>query len=30
MRLAVHDPAGAPEVLLAVCDDHGLPIRWAT
>ena len=30
MRLTVHDPVGAPEVLLAVCDDHGLPIRWAT
>jgi hypothetical protein len=30
MRLTAHDPVGAPEVLLAVCDDHGLPIRWAT
>jgi len=30
MRLTVHDPVDAPEVLLAVCDDHGLPIRWAT
>ncbi|MGO9497652.1 MAG: DUF2332 domain-containing protein [Solirubrobacteraceae bacterium] len=30
MQLTVHDPIGAPEVLLAVCDDHGLPIRWAT
>jgi hypothetical protein len=28
--LTVHDPVGAPGVLLAVCDDHGLPIRWAT
>ena len=30
MQLTVHDPVGAPEVLLAWCDDHGLPIRWAT
>jgi hypothetical protein len=30
MRLAVCDPVGAPEVTLASCDDHGLPIRWAT
>jgi hypothetical protein len=30
MQLTVHDPAGAPGVTLAVCDDHGLPIRWAT
>jgi hypothetical protein len=30
MQLTVHDPVGAPEVLLATCDDHGLPIRWAT
>ena len=30
MQLTVHDPAGAPERLLAVCDDHGLPIRWDT
>jgi hypothetical protein len=30
MQLTVHDPAGAPEITLAVCDDHGLPIRWAT
>jgi hypothetical protein len=30
MQLTVHDPVGAPEVLLALCDDHGLPIRWAT
>ncbi|HTX11557.1 MAG TPA: DUF2332 domain-containing protein [Solirubrobacteraceae bacterium] len=28
MQLTVHDPAGAPETRLAVCDDHGLPIRW--
>lgn len=28
MQLSVHDPIGAPEVRLAVCDDHGLPIRW--
>ena len=28
MQLAVHDPAAAPETRLAVCDDHGLPIRW--
>ena len=28
MQLTVHDPAGAPERRLAVCDDHGLPIRW--
>jgi hypothetical protein len=30
MQLTVHDPAGAPEITLAVCDDHGLPIRWET
>ena len=30
MQLTVHDPAGAPEIRLAVCDDHGLPIHWAT
>jgi hypothetical protein len=30
MRLTVNDPAGAPETRLAVCGDHGLPIRWAT
>jgi hypothetical protein len=30
MQLTVHDPAGAPATLLAACDDHGLPIRWAT
>ncbi|MBV8219878.1 MAG: DUF2332 domain-containing protein [Solirubrobacterales bacterium] len=30
MQLTVHDPVGAPETRLAVCDDHGLPIRWAT
>ncbi len=30
MRLTLHDPAGAPEVRLAACDDHGLPIRWET
>jgi hypothetical protein len=30
MQLTLHDPVGAPEVLLALCDDHGLPIRWAT
>ena len=30
MRLTVHDPVGAAEVRLAVCDDHGLPIRWVT
>ena len=30
MQLTVHDPAGAPATRLAVCDDHGLPIRWAT
>jgi hypothetical protein len=28
MQLTVHDPVGAPERRLAVCDDHGLPIRW--
>lgn len=28
MQLTVHDPAGAPEIRLATCDDHGLPIRW--
>jgi hypothetical protein len=30
MRLTVHDPVTAPEIRLAVCADHGLPIRWAT
>lgn len=30
MQLTVHDPAGAPAQRLAVCDDHGLPIRWDT
>ena len=30
MQLTLHDPIGAPEAPLAVCDDHGLPIRWAT
>jgi hypothetical protein len=30
MQLTVHDPAGAPARRLAVCDDHGLPIRWET
>jgi hypothetical protein len=30
MQLTVHDPVGAPEIRLAGCDDHGLPIRWAT
>lgn len=30
MRLTVHDPAASPARLLAVCDDHGLPIRWET
>jgi hypothetical protein len=30
MVLSVHDPAGAPGTRLAVCDDHGLPIRWET
>jgi hypothetical protein len=30
MQLTVHDPAHAPARLLAVCDDHGLPIRWET
>jgi hypothetical protein len=30
MQLTVHDPAGAEERRLAVCDDHGLPIRWDT
>ena len=30
MRLTVHDPASAPGRRLAVCDDHGLPIRWDT
>jgi len=30
MELTVHDPAGAPAMLLAVCGDHGLPIRWDT
>lgn len=30
MQLTVHDPAGGHETRLASCDDHGLPIRWAT
>ncbi len=30
MELTVHDPADAPGTRLAVCDDHGLPIRWET
>ena len=30
MQLTVHDPAGTPARRLAVCDDHGLPIRWDT
>jgi hypothetical protein len=30
MQLTVHDPAGAPAETLAICDDHGLPIRWGT
>jgi hypothetical protein len=30
MQLTVHDPVGAPARRLAVCDDHGLPIRWDT
>jgi hypothetical protein len=30
MQLTVHDPASAPAQRLAVCDDHGLPIRWDT
>jgi hypothetical protein len=30
MELTAHDPAGAPGRRLAVCDDHGLPIRWDT
>jgi hypothetical protein len=30
MQLTVHDPAGAEERRLAVCDDHGLPIHWDT
>ena len=30
MQLTVNDPVGAPEIRLAACDDHGLPIRWAT
>jgi hypothetical protein len=30
MQLTVHEPADAPETTLAVCDDHGLPIRWQT
>jgi hypothetical protein len=28
MQLTVQDPVGAPERRLAVCEDHGLPIRW--
>src|SRR5947209_9493302 len=27
MQLTVHDPAGAAEVRLAVCGDHGVPLR---
>ncbi len=30
IQLTVHDPAGGPPRRLAVCDDHGLPIRWDT
>jgi hypothetical protein len=30
MQLTIHDPAGAPAERLAICDDHGLPIRWET
>ena len=30
MHLAAHDPAGGPAQRLALCDDHGLPIRWDT
>jgi hypothetical protein len=30
MQLTVHDPAEASPRMLAVCDDHGVPIRWAT
>lgn len=30
IELTVHDPAGAPALRLADCDDHGLPIRWET
>jgi len=30
MELTVHDPASAPARTLAVCGDHGLPIRWDT
>ena len=30
MQLTVHDPADGPETRLALCDDHGLPIRWQT
>jgi hypothetical protein len=30
MELTLHDPAAAPGVRLAVCDDHGLPMRWET
>jgi hypothetical protein len=30
MQLTVSDPATAPEIRLARCDDHGLPIRWET
>jgi hypothetical protein len=30
MQLTVDDPADAPSVKLALCDDHGLPIRWDT
>lgn len=30
MQLTVCDPISALEVTLAICDDHGLPIRWQT
>jgi hypothetical protein len=30
MQLTVHDPADAPAIRLALCDDHGVPIRWET
>ena len=30
ITLRSHDPAAAPPITLALCDDHGLPIRWAT
>jgi hypothetical protein len=28
MQLTVSSPPGAPEIRLAVCGDHGLPVRW--